>query len=57
MFKVELSREAQRFYQRCDKSISKKLALTKKTYHQSGGQYRFHQFTPFGGFDTLRRAA
>lgn len=25
MFKVELSREAQRFYERCDKSISKKL--------------------------------
>jgi hypothetical protein len=31
--------------------------LTWKTYRQSGGQYRFHQFTPFGGFDTLRRAA
>ena len=26
MFRVELSREAQRFYERCDKAVSKKLA-------------------------------
>jgi mRNA interferase RelE/StbE len=31
MYKVELSREAQRFYQRCDKSISKKLARCFKS--------------------------
>ena len=26
MYRVELSREAQRFYERCDRSISKKLS-------------------------------
>lgn len=26
MYKVELSREAQQFYERCDKAVSKKLA-------------------------------
>jgi mRNA interferase RelE/StbE len=26
MFRVELSREAQRFYERCDKTVSKKLS-------------------------------
>ena len=26
MYRVELSREAQRFYQRCDKVVSRKLA-------------------------------
>ena len=26
MYRVELSREAQRFYERCDKAVSKKLA-------------------------------
>jgi mRNA interferase RelE/StbE len=26
MYRVELSREAQRFYERCDKTVSKKLA-------------------------------
>jgi mRNA interferase RelE/StbE len=26
MFRVELSREAQRFYERCDKPVAKKLA-------------------------------
>lgn len=35
MFKVELSREAQRFYQRCDKVVAKKLARCFKALERN----------------------